>query len=218
MFLNREEAGTRLAVRLSSEKAIGDSSIIAIPRGGVVVGKAISEILGIPLGVLIVKKIGAPQNPELAIGATGSDGMVFWDEKLMEYLGVSEKEKEEALLETIRTIKEREEGLGIKIPNIKGKIALVVDDGVATGATAISTSMILKKLGAKKVILATPVISRRTKKELEEHFDKIVSVETPREFGAVGQFYQEFPQVEDEEVRKLLKGVRGTKSTRGIRS
>lgn len=205
MFLNREEAGTRLAVRLSSEKAIGDSSIIAIPRGGVVVGKAISEILGIPLGVLIVKKIGAPQNPELAIGATGSDGMVFWDEKLMKYLGVSEKEREDALSKTIRTIKEREKSLGIEIPNIKGKIAIVVDDGVATGATAISTFMILRKLGARKVILATPVISRRTKKELEKYFDKIVSVETPHDFQAVGEFYRDFPQVEDKEVRKLLK-------------
>lgn len=195
----------RLALKFSKEKFPRDSIVVSIPRGGVVVGKAISEILGIPLAVLIVKKIGAPQNPELAIGATGSDGVVFWDKKLIEYLGVSEKEKKQALLETIRTIKEREEGLGIKIPNIKDKIAIVVDDGVATGATAISTSMILKKLGAKKVILATPVISRSTKKELEKYFDQIVSVETPRDFQAVGQFYQEFPQVEDEEVKTLLK-------------
>ena len=205
MFSNRKEAGVRLALKLSKEKFPRDSIVVSIPRGGVVVGKAISEILGIPLAVLIVKKIGAPQNPELAIGATGSDGVVFWDEKLLKYLGISGKEKKQALLKTIRTIKEREEGLGIKIPNIKDKIAIVVDDGVATGATAISTSMILKKLGAKKVILATPVISRSTKKELEKYFDHIISVETPRNFQAVGEFYQEFPQVEDEEVRKLLR-------------
>lgn len=205
MFLNREEAGARLAVRLSSEKAIGDSFIIAIPRGGIVVGKVISEILRIPLVVLIVKKIGAPQNPELAIGATGSLDIVFWDEKLIEYLGVSKKEKKEALITTVRTIKEREKSLGIKVPDAKGKTAIIVDDGVATGATAIAASMILKKLGSKRTILATPVISKRTNKELKRYFDKIISVENPDDFQAVGQFYQEFPQVEDEEVKALLR-------------
>ncbi len=204
MFLNREDAGARLAIRLSSERAISNSVIIAIPRVGVVVGKAISRILGISFGVLIVKKIGAPQNPELAIGAAGSDGIVFWDEKLIAYLGLSDKEKEEAYLATVKTIKEREKGFSIKTPNVRGKTVILVDDGVATGATAITSSMILKKLGSKRIILATPVISKRTKKELERYFDKIITVETPRSFQAVGQFYQEFPQVEDKEVRKLL--------------
>src|SRR3972149_5732154 len=204
MFLNREEAGVRLALKLSQEKFPRDSIVVSIPRGGIIVGKTISEVLKLPLQVLFVKKIGAPQNPELAIGATGSGGMVFWDEKLIDYLGISEKEKEGALLEIIRTIKEREESLGIKVPDTEGKTTIIVDDGVATGATAIAASMILKKLGSKRIILATPVISRRTKKELQKYFDKIISVENPRDFQAVGQFYQEFPQVEDEEVKEIL--------------
>ncbi|MBI4091990.1 MAG: phosphoribosyltransferase, partial [Candidatus Levybacteria bacterium] len=86
MFLNREEAGIRLALKLSKEKIPRGSIVVSIPRGGVIVGKTISEILGIPLDVLIVKKIGAPQNPELAIGATASNGVVYWDEKLIKYL------------------------------------------------------------------------------------------------------------------------------------
>jgi predicted phosphoribosyltransferase len=212
MFLNREEAGLKLASRLSLQKDIklrkDRSIIIAIPRGGVIVGKVISEILGIPLTSLIVKKIGAPQNPELAIGATGANGMVFWDEKLISYLDMSDEEKNQALSEAIRTIKEREKRLGVeplKQIDLKGKTSIVVDDGVATGATSIAASIMLRNLGSQKIILATPVISRMTKRELSSYFDKIVAVETPFIFQAVGQFYKNFPQVEDEEVRKLLK-------------
>ena len=207
MFLNREEAGIRLALKLSKEKFPRDSIIVSIPRGGVIVGKTISEILGMALQVLLVKKVGAPQNPELAIGATGSNGVVYWDEKLIEYLDISDKEKDAAFSETVRGIKAREKRLGVeplKQISLKGKTIIVVDDGVATGATAITAFKILKKLGSKKIILATPVISRRTKKELQNSFDRVIAVETPRDFQAVGQFYREFPQVEDEEVKAIL--------------
>src|SRR3989344_4770982 len=107
MFLNREEAG--------------------IPRGGVIVGKVASEILKIPLSILIVKKIAAPHNPELAIGATGSDGVVFWDENLIGYLDISGKEKDKALSLTIKTLKPREKQLGITIPVARRKTIIVVD-------------------------------------------------------------------------------------------
>lgn len=205
MFLNREEAGIRLALKLSKGKIPKNSVVVSIPRGGVIVGRTISEVLNLPLQVLLVKKIAAAQNPELAVGATGSDGVVFWDEKLISYLGMSDKERDEAISETVKTIKKRERSLGIKPPKVRGKIALIVDDGVATGATAIAASLILKKVGAKRIILATPVISKRTKKELEKYFDKIIAVEIPQEFQAVGQFYRDFPQVEDKEVKELLR-------------
>ena len=207
MFLNREEAGIRLALKLSKEKFPRDSIIVSIPRGGVIVGKTISEILGMALQVLLVKKVGAPQNPELAIGATGSNGVVYWDDKLIEYLGISDKEKDAAFSETVRRIKAREKRLGVeslKQIDLKRKTLIVVDDGVATGATAITAFKILEKLGSKKIVMATPVISRRTKKELQKYFDRVIAVETPRDFQAVGQFYREFPQVEDEEVKAIL--------------
>ena len=208
MFLNREEAGIRLALKLSKEKFPRDSIIVSIPRGGVIVGKTISEILGMALQVLLVKKIGAPQNPELAIGATGSNGVVFWDEKLIKYLNISDKEKDAAFSDTVRGIKAREKRLGVeslKQIDLKRKTLIVVDDGVATGATAITAFKILEKLGSKKIVMATPVISRRTKKELQKYFDRVIAVETPRDFQAVGQFYRDFPQVEDEEVKALLR-------------
>lgn len=205
MFKNREEAGARLALLLSRKEKLSNAIIVAIPRGGIIVGKVVSEILGIPLAVLVVKKIGAPLNPELAIGATGSNGTVFWDENLIAYLGIRDKEKKEAYRATIKTIKAREKSLGIKLPNVSGKKALLVDDGVATGATTITASLILKKLGSEKIILATPVISKRTKKELSKYFNKVIAVETPQSFQAVGQFYQEFPQVEDEDIKALLR-------------
>lgn len=204
MFLNREEAGIRLASVLDKEKNIRNSVLIVIPRGGVVVGKVISQILQIPMEVLIVKKIGAPQNPELAIGATGADGIVFWDEDLIRSLKISRKEKRELLKNTIEEAHKRQEALGLKIPYVAGKTVIVVDDGVATGATAIASSLILKKLGSNKIILTTPVISKRTKKEIKQYFDKIIAVETPDDFSAVGEFYRDFPQVEDEKVKEIL--------------
>ena len=156
---------------------------------------------------MLVKKVGAPQNPELAIGATGSNGVVYWDKKLIEYLGISDKEKDAVFSESVRGIKASEKRLGIeplKRIDLKKKTIIVVDDGVATGATAITAFKILKKLGSKKIVMATPVISGRTKKELRRYFDRVIAVETPHDFQAVGQFYQEFPQVEDEEVKKIL--------------
>lgn len=204
MFLNREEAGIRLASKVARLKNVKAAIVVAIPRGGVVVGKVISLVLQIPFSALLVKKIGAPANPELAIGATGSDSIVYWDEEIIKSLKMSHKNRKQALKKTVETIREKEKSLGIKPPDVKGKSVILVDDGVATGATAIAASLILAKLGTQKIILATPVISKRTKNELKKYFDKIVAVETPNDFQAVGEFYQEFPQVEDEEVKKLL--------------
>ena len=204
MFINREEAGIRLALKFSREENLQNAVIVLIPRGGVIVGKIVSEILNIPPAILIVKKIGAPNNPELAIGATGSDGVEFWDDKLIRSLGILKKEREEALRQTIKTIYQREKRWALKSPKVKGKTAIVVDDGVATGATAIAASLILKKLGAKKIILATPVISKYTKREIAQYFDKIIAVETPDDFSAVGEFYREFPQVADKEVIEIV--------------
>ncbi len=206
MFENREEAGLKLSALLLKENYT-DAIVICIPRGGVIVGKVIAKVLKIPLTILIVKKIGAPNNPELAIGATGSEnagGIVFWDENLVENFGISQKEKETLLKKTFETISELEKKFKVTLPNIENKFAIVVDDGVATGATAIASSLIVKKLGAKKIILATSVISRSTKVELKEYFDKIIAAEIPPNFKSVGQFYNNFPQVENAEVNRIL--------------
>jgi putative phosphoribosyl transferase len=207
MFRNREEAGIKLASKINKEK-IKNAIVVAIPRGGVVLGKAVSSILRLPLAVLIVKKIGSPNNPELAIGATGpptgGDNIVYWDEDIIKSLGISDKEKNRLLKKTIQSIRQKEKSLGLLKLNVYDKVAIIVDDGVATGATAVAASLILRKLGASKVILATPVIAKHTEKQISPHFYKIITIMSPRDFQAVGQFYLDFPQVEDEEVRKLL--------------
>lgn len=207
MFVNREEAGMRLAPKLSKFTK-GASVIVALPRGGVVVGRKISDILNFPLFALIVKKIGAPQNPELAIGATGppvgGDSVVFWDESLINILNIDQKTRKNRLRDTIKTIRQLEKTLKLKRVNVRNKNVILVDDGVATGATVIAASLILKRLGSEKVILAVPVISKRTKREISKYFDKIISVDTPNNFQAVGEFYREFPQIEDAEVIEIL--------------
>ncbi|OGH12735.1 MAG: hypothetical protein A2776_01920 [Candidatus Levybacteria bacterium RIFCSPHIGHO2_01_FULL_40_10] len=208
MFINREEAGKRLALLILKEKELKNTVIIAIPRGGVVIGRVVSDILEIPLEVLIVKKIPAPNNPELAIGATGSDGVVFWDGDIVKSLRLTKKDKENALLSTQEVIKAREKNLGLKLPDVYRKKILLVDDGVATGSTVAAASLILKKLGSQKIILAVPVIAKRTKGRLSKYFDKIMALEIPYDFSAVGQFYREFPQVDDEEVSELLRSSR----------
>lgn len=203
MFEDRQEAGIRLSLRLAKNE-MDQAIVVAIPRGGVVVGKVVSDILQIPLSALVVKKIGAPSNPELAIGAVGAGETVYWDEDIVERLKISEEQKTDLLKKTAKIVQEKVESLGVGPPEVKGKTAIIVDDGVATGATSVAASLILREMGASKVILATPVISKYTKREVSSYFDKIICGFTPLDFQAVGQFYREFPQVGDEEVKKLL--------------
>lgn len=205
MFLNRQEAGLRLAVLLSRSKILNDPVLVAIPRGGVVVGWMVSQALGYLLSALVVKKIGAPDNPEFAIGAVGPEGNAYWEEDVVKSLKIDDKTRLNLLRGSANLVKLREESYGIKFPDIKGRQVVLIDDGVATGSTSIAASEILKKKGAKSVILATPLISKRTKIDLLKYFEKIISVLTPRDFSAVGKFYRDFPQVEDEEVMRILK-------------
>lgn len=204
MFSSREEAAILLSKKIAKERGIKNAIIVAIPRGGIIIGKIISSILQFPLFALIVKKIVLPANPELAIGAAGSDGTVYWDNDILASLSVSDEERQKLFNDTLRVIRQKEKSLGLKKLEVHGRDVIVVDDGVATGATAVAASLTLKKMNAEKIILATPVIAKRTKKEIAIHFNKIVSVMSPRDFSAVGQFYREFPQVEDEEVKELL--------------
>ncbi|RJQ26943.1 phosphoribosyltransferase [Candidatus Parcubacteria bacterium] len=205
VFKDRQEAGERFADKLKSFK--GDSGVVVfgILRGGIVVAEAVAKKLSLPFSGIVVRKIGAPGNPELAIGAVSGEGVVFWDEEIISDLRISRREREELLKEKEREREERERLLGIKIPDMEGKIAIVVDDGVATGSTAIAAGMFFKKKRAKKVVLATPVIAKDRVSYMEKYFDEVVYVDAPEFFYAVGQFYRDFPQVSDEEARNLLK-------------
>lgn len=203
MFESRDQAGEKLAKKLKSftgKKAI----VLAIPRGGVVVGAAVAKAFKVPLNALITRKIGAPGNPELAIGAVGPDKVRVVNWELVSQLQVENDYLTAATEEKCQEIKKRQAEYGQKKLEVKGKTVILVDDGIATGATTEAAILWLKTKKAGKIILAVPVAPPEVTKKLKVLVDKVVVLETPRFFGAVGQFYQDFPQVSDEEVKKLL--------------
>lgn len=207
MFTDRIDAGRRLA-DVVSEHGLGADIVLAIPRGGLPVGRAVADRLGVPLDIVAARKLGAPSNPELAIGSVASDGTVWLNDSLIEDIGVSE-----AYVETT-TDREREVACekvdryrGGRPPlELAGKTVLLVDDGMATGATAIACIRQLQNADAKRVVVAVPVAPPETVERLREEADDVVCVETPAHFGAVGAFYRSFEQVTDEEAMGYLEG------------
>jgi len=214
MFANRQQAGALLAEKIACylrAENIDRSQLIilALPRGGVLVALEIALVLGCPLNVLAAKKIGAPQQKELAIGAVTSHGLVVVDETLTRYLSVQPayiKKETEYLINKTRQLEQRwryAAGIGGD-PDIKDKVVIIIDDGVATGMTATAAGRSPKKEGASKVILAAPVIAANTLKSLLLEYDQVIALDIPVEFGAVGQFYADFRQIEDLEVVQAL--------------
>jgi putative phosphoribosyl transferase len=206
LFADRVDAGRRLASALKA--LVGkDAIILAIPRGGVVVGYEIAKTLDLPLDVIIPRKIGAPGNPELAIGAITEDGTVLIDDRLVERLQVSEgyieKESETQKLEIQRRLKLYRGD--IPYPILKNRDVILVDDGIATGSTMKAALASVRKRGAKTVVIAIPVGPPSTIRELEKEADRVVCLHTPEFFYAIGQFYENFTQTQDDEVTRLLK-------------
>ena len=206
IFKNRQSAGQLLAKRLKNTKA---DLVLGIPRGGVVVAKEIAKELNLPLDVLVVRKIGAPFQPELALGAVDPDGEVVWEESLLKEVGTRREELVETIKNEWQELKRREDvyRAGKDELNISGRTVILVDDGIATGSTTLSAVNYLKRHGASKIILAIPVASKeaqeRVIRELGEAGEGRI-LEVPEYFQAVGQFYQDFPEVSDQEVVSLL--------------
>lgn len=207
MFSNRQEAGELLAQELKEYGNKKNVLVLGIARGGVVVASEVARKLHVPLDILVIRKIGAPHNPELAIGAVGPRKTAYWDEELIAKLGVDKKIKNQQLRIKLREQREREKTLrkGRKSLNVSKKVIILVDDGIATGSTVMCSQEFLRKEKAHKIILAVPVIARDTLREIIAYFDDIKTLEIPREFHAVGEFYEEFPQIEDKDVIKLLR-------------
>lgn len=206
LFANRVDAGRRLASALAG--AVGkDAIVLAIPRGGVVVGFEVAKALDIPLDVIIPRKIGAPENPELAVGAVTEDGTIVLNSSLVNYLRVPESYiKEESELQR-QEIERRLKAYraNTPYPNLKDRDVIIVDDGIATGATMKAALASVRNKGARTVIMAVPVGPPSTIKEMEKDADRIVCLQTPEAFYAIGQFYEDFAQTTDEEVIRLLK-------------
>lgn len=204
LFEDRREAGGRLAEALASLQ--GEPVVVlGIPRGGVEVAAAVAEALHAPLDVVIPRKIGAPGNPELGLGAV-AEGVEYLDENLIGLLGVSEDYLRREIASQQDEIRRRAAVYrSDRSPvDLAGKVAVVVDDGVATGGTAAAALRWARSRGAARVILAVPVAPPEAVRRLGQEADEIRALATPEPFYAVGQWYAEFPQVSDQEVIGLL--------------
>lgn len=204
-FEDRTAAGRRLGAALA-ERGIEADVVLAIPRGGLPLGRAVADALDAPLDVVVARKMGAPHNPEFAIGAVAADGSVWLNEAAIERHGVDRDYVDRtraAEAENARRKADRYRD-GDAVPDLSGRTVVVVDDGVATGATARACIAQARAAGADRVVLAVPVGSPQTVGDLEGVADDVVCLEAPPEFRAVGQFYERFDQVSDEEATAYL--------------
>jgi len=208
IFVDRQEAGRRMAEALADLKG-EEVVVLGIPRGGVVVAAEVARAYGWPLDTVIPRKIRAPGNPELGLGAI-APGVRVLDQRMLDVLGVSEQYLEREIAEEEREIERRSEAYrrGRPAADVKDKVVAVVDDGIATGGTATAAVRWAKGQGARKVILAVPVAPAEGVRNLSREADEVVCLETPEPFYAVGQWYQEFPQTSDEEVVQILDEAR----------
>lgn len=206
IFRNRQEAGILLAQKL--KKYCNENPIVfGMPRGGVVVAFEIAKALNAPLDVIVSRKIGAPDQPEFAIGAIAPNNIVIFDESLLAQLGL-DKTSIQPYIQTEQKEMERRIQLyrGNKpFPDLRNRTVVIVDDGLATGRSAIAAVRAVKQMKPKKIILAAGACAIESKQLLEKEVDKVVCLLTPANFYAVGQWYHDFSQTSDEEVIKLLK-------------
>lgn len=207
IFKNRREAGFKLAYSLNEYKDREEVITLALPRGGVVTGYEVASYLNCPLDIIIVRKLGFPGERELAIGAVSETGAVVLNESIISSGGVSKEYIESEISRQKEEIKRRVDlyRKGRTIPDLKGKVVILVDDGVATGATIKAAISTLKKENIIKLIAALPVAPSETAEELKMMVDEFICLETPYYFMAVGSYYEDFTQVSDEEVVEILE-------------
>ncbi|MGB9911543.1 MAG: phosphoribosyltransferase [Microgenomates group bacterium] len=206
IFENRKQAGQLLAQKLENLKGEKNLLVLAIPRGGVIVGREIASFLNCSLDIIITKKIPAPENSELAIGAVGAVGEPVIDEELAQKVGADEEYLKFKILNLKLEIGEKEKKFrrGKKPLDLKDKVVILTDDGVATGATMRMAVEIVRQQEPKKIIVAVPVIAKDSLEKISSVADEVIYLEAPELFFAVGQFYKEFEQIKDEEVLKIL--------------
>jgi predicted phosphoribosyltransferase len=206
LFADRADAGRQLADALA--EYAGDPSVIvlALPRGGVPIGYEIARRLGAPLDVYVVRKLGVPGHEELAMGALASDGTCVVDDELIASLGIEPAALEEVIRREFGELRRREVAYRDARPesDITGKTVIVVDDGLATGATMRAAATALRQRRPAAIVAAVPVAAPRTVASLRGLVDRVVYVQTPEPFHAVGLYYQNFEQTGDDEVRVLL--------------
>jgi putative phosphoribosyl transferase len=206
IFLDRAQAGRTLAGKLGAYAGRRDVVVLALPRGGVPVGFEVAEALDAPLDVFVVRKLGAPAQEELALGAIASGGVVKLDEGIVRALGVEDREIQRTVARERQELSRRE-GLyrqGKPALEVRGKVVILVDDGLATGSSMAAAVEALRVLSPSSIVVAVPVAPRSAAARFARLADDFVCAATPEPFYAVGEWYEDFAQVCDEEVTDLL--------------
>lgn len=208
-FVNREDAGRRLAAELSSYAA-QHPIILALPRGGVPVGYEIARELHAPLDVWVVRKVGVPWHPELGAGAVAEGGFVYLNPEVLEHIGLSEAELTELVQSKKREVEERVQLFrgGHPPPVLRDRTVILVDDGIATGGTVRAAIRSIRAQKPKAIVLAVPVASPEVVEALGREADRVVCLRTPVDLYAIGVWYVDFGQVSDDEVARLLDQTR----------
>lgn len=206
-FRDRAEAGRTLARLLSHYAGRDDVIVLALPRGGVPVAAEVAKELGAPLDVFLVRKLGVPGHEELAMGAIASGGVLVLDEGVLRWLGISEEQIQKALARELDELRRREVAYrdGRPLPDLEGKTVILVDDGLATGASMQAAARAVRRHEPARIVVAVPVASRATCDQFRDDVDEVVCAVTPEPFYAVGNWYADFSQTSDEEVRELLE-------------
>lgn len=206
MFNNRTHAGDILTRELSAI-TLDNPCLLAVPRGGVVVAAPISRELGVPIGVLITRKLGHPLNPEVAIGAVMPDGSAVYDSQNITRLGLSEAELNKLIEQEYHEIKRRlVTYTGTETPpDVSNRTVLLIDDGIATGYTLYAAVKWLKTLKPAKIVIAVPIAPPEVVASLSAQIDKVICPLQPPDFMAVGMYYYDFSQTTDDEVIRILR-------------
>ena len=205
-FFNRTEAGQFLAENLNTYTNREDVLVLALPRGGVPVAAEVAKRLNAPLDVFVVRKLGLPGHPELAMGAIASGGVRVFNGEVVNALRIPDEVIDAVSAEELAELQRREKvyRAGLSPLDVEGKTIIVVDDGIATGSTMLAAVSALRQLNAARIIIAAPVVAASTYREMQRQADEVVAVILPERFYAVGQWYEDFSQTSDEEVRELL--------------
>ncbi len=205
-YMDRADAGRRLAEALQGFRGRKDTVVIGLLRGGMAVGRPLADALSLPLLPWNVRKIGHPANPEFALGAIAEGGGTSLDEDVMESEGLAFADIEPIIEEEMREMRRRRNVFAMQdIPLLAGKIILITDDGAATGATLFAVLEDMRKAQAERIVIALPVAPRDTAERLRREADEVVVLATPAPFYAVGQWYLSFPPLRDEDVLELLE-------------
>ena len=205
-FPNRAEAGRQLAEKLTAYRGRDDAIVLGLPRGGVPVAYEVAQRLGLPLDVFVVRKLGVPGYEELAMGAIASGNVSVLNEDVMRALPEAEEMLEMVSAREKIELQRRETSYRQErpAPDLRARVVILVDDGLATGATMRAAAAALRKCGVAKIVVAVPVGAPETCREIELEVDETICVLMPEFFHGVGQFYEDFSQVEDDEVSQLL--------------